>query len=325
VTAAPGAGPVFVGGLDRTGKTTIAALLTSHPAFAVPGAGSNMWTYFYRRYGDLAVRANFERCLEAMLRYEHVRMLGCDPGRIRREFADGPATYARLFALFCEHFAERSGKPRWGVQTGLVERYADELFAAYDGVRMIHMLRDPRDRYEAARRRSPDGRGGAGGAVARWRYSLRLAERNLGRHHDRYLVVRYEDLVGRTEPTLRGVCAFLGEPFAPEMLRMAGAPERRARLAARAGATGDGPLTTAFVGSFRGRVGPRELAFLQLHTGGAMRAYGYHPDPVGLTPAQWARFAALDWPGQAARMVAWRAVEALGQRLPALAGQAVPR
>ena len=112
------AGPVFIGGLDRSGKTTMRAFLASHPNIAIPAVGSNMETYFYGRFGDLGKAENLERCLAAMLRYKHVRFLDPDADRIRREFRQGPPTYARLFSLFLIHLAEREGKPRWGRRPG---------------------------------------------------------------------------------------------------------------------------------------------------------------------------------------------------------------
>lgn len=314
-------GPIFIGGLDRSGKTTMQAFLSSHPDIAIPDVGSNMWTYFYDRFGDLAQADNLERCMGAMLRYTHVAVLDPDPARIRREFSQGPATYARLFALFLMHFAERQGKPRWGAQTGLIERYTEQLFDAYPGVKVIHMVRDPRDRYEASLQRSPGGRGRAGGATARWRYSVALARRGLARHPDDYLLVRYEDLVQRTEETLRTVCEFLGETFQPDMLTMPGAPERRARLMNGRRPAGSSLLTDEYIGRYRGRVPANELTFIQLHAGRWMRAHGYAPEPTALSGRDWARFAALDWPNQAARMVAWRGVEALQQRFPAQVGR----
>jgi O-antigen/teichoic acid export membrane protein len=338
-------GPVYVGGLDRSGKTTLAAFLTSHRNIDIPDAGSNLWTYFYRRFGDLAQPANLERSLDAMLRYRHVAILDPDPDRIRREFSAGPRTYARLFSLVHAHHAERAGKPRWGTQTGLIERYADAVFASYPDVRIIHMIRDPRDRYEASRAHWPNGRGQAGGATARWIYSTRLAQRHVRRHPGGYLVVRFEDLVLRTEETLRVVCDFLGEPFEPDMLAMPAAPDRRARLASRlpgpaTAAPNDSrrsavpvpaavaapladvqpPLSADFVGRFRDLLPAADLAFIQVHAGRLMRTYRYDPVPLGWGPRNWVRFATRTWPRQAARMVGWRGREAVQKRFPDRAG-----
>ncbi|MEX0985653.1 MAG: sulfotransferase [Actinomycetota bacterium] len=314
-----GDGPVFIGGLDRSGKTTMRALLASHPRIAIPSVGSNMETYFYRRYGDLRLSANFERCLDAMLRYKHVRSLQPDAERIRREFAEGDPTYERLFALFLSHFAQREGKPRWGAQTGLIERYADVLMAAYPGVRIVHMIRDPRDRYEASLALWPDGKGRAGGAVARWRYSTALAERNLRRYPGQYLIVRFEDLVREPETTVRAVCAFLQEPFDAAMLAMPAAQKHQDLLRRgvddRAG-EGVALFSERFIGGHRGVLAPAELAFMQLHAGRKMRRFGYEPEPVHLGTRGRALFAVYEWPRQAVRMAGWRIVEELQQRFP---------
>jgi Sulfotransferase family len=311
-------GPIYIGGLDRCGKTTLAGFLTSHPHISVPAVGSNLWTYFYGQFGDLGRTANFERCLDALLHYKHAVFLQPDPARLRRDFAAGPPTYARLFELVHVQYAERAGKPRYGVQTGLIERYADELFHSYPDVRVIHMVRDPRDRYEASLALWPDGRGRAGAAAARWSYSMRLAARHAARYPDRYQIVRFEDLVREPETTLRQVCAFVGEPFVAEMLAMDGAPARRARLLEHPDATTGHLLAGRAIGGHRGRVPDDELTFLQLHLGRRMRTFGYEPEPVTRGVASWARFAVRSWPDQGARMLAWRTVEELQQRWPAV-------
>ncbi len=297
------------------------AFLASHPNISIPAVGSNMWTYFYNRFGDLADDGNLERCLAEMLAYKHVRFLEPDADRIRREFREGPRTYGRLFELFLRHHAEGEGKPRWGDQTGLIERYADQVIEAYPGVRIIHMVRDPRDRYEASLAKWPDGKLRAGGATARFLYSTSLARRNERRHPGAYLVVRFEDLVHRTEAVLREVCDFVGEDFLPELLDMPGAAKHRAMLSEGSG-DGDGALLSPeHIGRFRGRIPDRELAFLQLAAGRRMRAFGYDLEPLALDRAEKLRFAAIDLPDQFARLAAWSLVEAGQQRLPRI----VPR
>lgn len=315
-------GPIYIGGLDRSGKTTLRAFLVSHPNIAIPAVGSNMWTYFYGQYGDLGQRDNFERCLEALLHYKHVRFLQPDPARIRREFWQGPPTYARLFALFLIHFAEREGKPRWGAQTGLIERYAPQLFAAYPGLKIIHMVRDPRDRYEASLALWPKGKGRAGGAAARWLYSMRLAERHSQQFPQDYKIVRFESLITQPEETLRELCLFLGETYTPAMLTMAGAPRHRARLMKGSEIElGQTPVSPAYVGGFRGKVAEQEIVFMQLIAGRKMQAYGYTLDPIPFSFKDWLLFAGKTWPNQMARLTAWQIVETVQQRFPGWLGR----
>ena len=315
-----GRAPVFVAGLDRSGKTTMAGFLTSHPSIAIPPVGSNLEMYFYRRFGDLGREANLDRCLAAMLRYKHVRILEPDADAIRRAFRDGPATYERLFALVLAGYADREGKRRWGAQTGLIERHADMLFAAYPDARIVHMVRDPRDRYEASLAAWPDGRGRAGGATARWRYSVGLAERNITRYPNGYLVVRFEDLVLDAEATLRRVLGFLDEPFDPSILAMSGARAHREKLGRHAEA--GRLLSPSFIGGFRGRIPVRELAFIQSFAGRAMRRHGYVCEPTPMRARERAG-QLLDVPNQLARALAWRGSEELRVRFPTRFGRAL--
>ncbi len=315
-------GPIFIGGPDRCGKTTLRAFLVSHPNISIPAIGSNMWSFFYGQYGDLSRRENFERCLDAMLHYKHVAFLKPDADRIRREFWQGEPTYARLFALFQQHHAEREGKPRWGDQTGLIERYADHVFAAYSGAKMIHMVRDPRDRYEASLALWPNGKGRVGGATARWLYSVEFAKRNLRKYPNRYKVIRYETMVSQPEEVLRDLCAFLGEDYTPVMLTMDGAPEHRDKMIRGTdGQSGPSPVSTDYIGRYRGVIASREIAFMQRYAGRDMLAFGYSLEPIEFSLPDRLHFYFVDWPVNVARMATWRAVEAIHHRFPGQIGR----
>lgn len=316
-------GPIFIGGPDRCGKTLVAALLGSHSRIAIPAVGSNLWTLFYGRFGDLEDEANFERCLAALMRYKHIRFLEPDEARLRAEVRPGERTYARLFARIQEQHAERRGKPRWGDQTGLVEGYADEIFAAYPDVRMIHMVRDPRDRYDASLSLWPEGRLRAGGATGRWLYSVRLAERNAGRYGDRYRIQHYESLVRDPVGTVRELCAFVGEAFEPTMMEMGEMPAYRAKLEAATADRGPGTplISDAFVGAFRGRLATSELAFMQSRAGGVMQRHGYALAPIRMSAGRRLRYGAVDWPLEMLRLTAWRVRTFLSRAAPRLAGR----
>ena len=314
--------PIFIGGPDRCGKTLLAAILGSHSQVAIPIVGSNLWTYFAGQFGDLADDENLDRCLRAIGAYKHARFLRPDLERVRRELRAAEPTYARLFALIHEQFAERAGKPRWGDQTGLIERYADRILLAYPGATMIHMLRDPRDRYEASIAMWPDGRGRAGAAAARWGYSARLARRNIRRYPDRYRIVRYEDLVRDPERTVHGVTTFLGLDWEPSMLEMADAPTYRRKLAGDR----DVPprtrvISSDHVGGYRGRIPAGEQRFLEFALGTEMDRYGYERDDPRLRGRAKVMYWAWTLPSNACRMIGWLALESVQHRFPRFLGR----
>lgn len=318
----PETAPIFIAGLDRSGKTTLAGFLASHSHIAIPSVGSNMWTYFYGQYGDLSHPDNFERCLDAMLHYKHVVFVKPDPDHIRSEFWQGEPSYARLFALFLESFCERQGKIRWGDQTTLNERYAEQILTAYPGSKMIQMVRDPRDRYEASLAMWPNGKGKVGGATARWRYSIDLAHRNLDKFPDRYMLVRFETLIQEPESTLKKVCEFLDETYEPTMLQMNGSPTQRAKLVTGIGeGSTESLLSENFIGQYRNKVPKVDVAFMQKYLKQDLEAYGYQIDPIQFTFSEQARFVSIDLPLNLVRMLSWRTVEGLQHNYPAWVGR----
>jgi hypothetical protein len=317
-------GPVFIAGPDRCGKTLLAAILGSHPRLAIPIVGSNMWTYFYGQHGDLRDDQNLQRCIDALLAYKHVAFMEPDVERLKRDASDGPRTYAHVFSLFHQQFAERAGKPRWGDQTGLLERYADEVFRAHPDGRMIHMVRDPRDRYEASLALWPDGRGRAGGQTARWRYSMALAARNMRRHAGRYQLVRYEDLVRDPEGVARDVCAFIGERFEASMLRMGDAPSSFHRKMAGGDPLPADPATLisdAFVGRYREVLRPEDVSFIEMFAGPQLTRLGYERDHPRLPRTARLRFVVLQVPVDLARFWGWLGLERLQHLMPGLVGR----
>jgi sulfotransferase family protein len=308
-------GPIFVGGSERSGTSLMFALLASHPRIAMTRR-TNLWTHFYNQYGDLTDPQNLERCLDVMMRYKRLIILQPDVGQLRRDFWAGDPTYARLFFLLEEQYAKRLGKPRWGDKSLHTERYADLILAAYPGARMLHMVRDPRDRYASSQTRWGVGRGGVGAGTAEWLSSTRLANRNEERYPDRYKIIRYETLASQPEDTLRGICAFIGEEYAPQMMSMEGAPEFKRRGSNSSyGRRVGGVISTRSIGRFREVLPPRQIAFIQMLAKDKMVSFDYEPERIHLLVTQRLRFAIADLPLELAHLVAWQAREMIRDRI----------
>lgn len=283
-------GPLFLAGVDRSGIGFLGELLESHPNIAV-SRRTNFWTFYYRRYGDLGDFANLERCLTDMMRNTRIQALHPDRERLTREFQAGEPTYPRLFALLQEHHLRHLGKSRWCDKSLNSEGHAGTILSAYPTARMIHVIRDPRDRYASQSIHRSAGRGKVGSGAALWRWSVRLAERNRKRFPDRYLIIQYETLVDRPEATLRQIFEFIEESFSNDLLQ-----------------TGSGPLEirNTSIGRFRRDLSERDLHFLQMATSRVAGRWGYQPEAVHLSARDRLRVWLIDLPLNSVRFLVWQ-------------------
>lgn len=305
------AAPIFIGGLDRSGKTYLRFMLSAHPRIII-SRRTNLWTHHYRRYGRLDRPVNLERCLSALGQSRHIQALEIDFEGLRSEFVQGEASYERLFALIHEQYARLNGKLRWGDQTEGLEKLAPLLLKNFPGAKLLHLVRDPRDRYQAileknqgtrsTRRTFLHGRS-LGGATARWLASAALADEYRRRYPESYRVVRYEDLAVNPLDTLRGICQFLGEEFFPEMIEML--QERRFDHPAEREDGLPSPLSTAYIGRYRMELTPFEIAFIQSRTERWMQVFGYQTEPVRFN---WLG-SGLDWFLSTTSLFGWQLIE----------------
>jgi hypothetical protein len=288
--------PVFIAGLAHSGKTELRRSLSRLPHLEMTRR-TYLWTRFYGRFGDLEDDANLDRCLDALLRDEGVATLDPDVGRVRREFASGPRTYVRLFALVHRHHAERLNRSRWGDQLGSVEHLARPILSALPEAKMIHMVRDPRALFVTAElSRCSTER--LGWNTARWVASADAARINLERFPERYLVLRYEELWSRPEEVLQRVCRFLEERYSPEM---AGGFDQDGR--------GPENETTPVAGGCA--LGTR---FVEQYAADQFVALGYRKNAVRISLRERLMFQLVVRPRGRAQMVAWRAMRARRRR-----------
>jgi hypothetical protein len=285
--------PVFVGGVDRSGKTLLRIALGAHPSLAMV-RGLELWTGFYGRFGDLRRAENATRIIAALLAN---RRLADSPDVERRlEGHRYGTTYEALFAEIGTLAAEHAGKPRWGQQEALIERHADEVFRMFPAANVIQMLRDPRARYAAMAVSSAAPRGGVGSAVASWLESSALAKRNTQRWPRQYRILRLENLVAQPESVLRDLCGFLGEPYDDRMLQALSGRSQGA----------NGGLFGSGGDRLSASLSPRDVAFIEAHAAGPMRDNGYELSAVHLKGVSALRYLAIDSPRNLASMLAWR-------------------
>ncbi len=142
------------------------------------------------------------------------------------------------------------------------------------------------------------------------------------KYTQRYLVVRFEDMVNDPEKTLKAVCAFLDEDYDTKMLSMDGALEQREKMIHRShGDLSRSPLSPDYIGIHRDQISDVELAFLQFALRRRMLANRYKLEPVHLSARQWLEFFIKTLPLNLARMTAWIVLETAQHHFPSIFGR----
>lgn len=286
----------FVVGCGRSGTTMLRAMLDSHPLVAVPHE-----SYFV--VPTLRKRASYEqgealdraRLLADLARDETFTRWGLadeavDAIRRDAELRTVPAVLRALYGAY----AERAGKPRYADKTPRNVLYLDLLAGTFPEARFVHLVRDGRDVVPSMLGldffpdRLPD-------AVVYWRdrvTSGRRAGRRLG--NDRYLEVRYEELVADPPGVLAGLCRFLDLPFDDAMLR---AHERADEVVAAVQDVGHHrglwQPPTPGMRSWRASMSEHDLSVFEILAGDALVDFGY--ERSGLVPSWTVRLESRAW------------------------------
>ena len=227
--------PVIVLGVGRSGTTLLRVMLDRSSEIAIPYESFFVTPLAYRH----GRRPNLDDFLDDLGRFYQLYEWGIAADDVRPRLREGMTTGEAIAAVF-EVYAEHEGKPRWGDKTPLYMQHLPLLERLFPDAIWIHLVRDGRDA-ALSFLELPVGFSGKTWALprtaaqfaARWRTEI-LSARRLGSHvGDRYLELRYEDLVAEPECELRRICERASLGWEPAMLdhtgvsKVAEMPEHR--------------------------------------------------------------------------------------------------
>lgn len=192
-------GPVFVVGTMRSGSTMFRLVLDSHPNIAISEETGFM--------GALTAARAIPNWQFGREWYQRIGWSEEELDTRLREF------YSGMF----ERFADSQGKKRWGEKTPFHSWHIAEMARVFPDAVFVCIVRHPGAVASSLRKHfnyTVDE------ATSYWentnteilRQGAVLGER-------RFAVVRYEDLVARSEPTLRALVGWLDEPWSDAVLR----------------------------------------------------------------------------------------------------------
>jgi len=249
--------PVFVVGCQRSGTTLLRLILDSHPNIS---CGPET-----RFLADLehVTGSSWERLSQY--------------GFTKRYWL---TQIAIMFDAIKSDYARQHGKSRWADKTPLYALSLDFIGQLFPTCQVVHVIRDGRD--VVASHRDRWGYLSALKAVSKWpRYVRAARTASTALSPGRYLEVRYEELVGEPEKTLRELLTFLDEPWHPSVLehdrRPHDVPDGYRKLAStRRRAAGEpGAIYRSRVGAHRRELDPLLRLLCRLVHAGTLRELGY--------------------------------------------------
>jgi hypothetical protein len=173
-------------------------ILDSHPRIAIPPETGFM--------GGLRAAKQIPHWKFGAGWYERVGWTEAEVDERLREF------YSGMFA----RYAAGRGKQRWGEKTPFHTEHITEMGQVFPDAVFVGIVRHPGAVASSLRKRFhytfPE-------AVDYWRATNRAMVRAAGPLGDRFVLLRYEDLVLHREPVLRELVRVLDEPWSDDLLR----------------------------------------------------------------------------------------------------------
>jgi hypothetical protein len=208
------------------------------------------------------------------------------------EAASRCRTYSELVTELYSRLAEMHGKALAGEKTPDYVRHLSLLHTLFPWAKFVHLIRDGRDVGLALLDWAREGKGPASpskigqrepiaACALWWEWQVSSGRRDRALLGSAYQEVRYEDLVGRPEATLRAITDFLELPFAPQMLTY-----HVGRTRSKAGLqTNKAWLPpTPGVRDWRRQMSPRDLELFEAIAGDLLSALGYERAIMSISP-----------------------------------------
>lgn len=251
---------VFVYGALRSGTTVFRLMLDAHPKIANPGEMDFLFDFIHP---DQTHPTGWRYDVEALKQNRIFQVHGAT-------IPDGIDGLDLMQSILDELHAAHQGM----ILSINIHRHVDKIIAIMPGVRIIHMVRDPRDVACSSIVMGWAGTPyhGVGHWIeteTAWSASMDAVSVSPG------FELQYETLLAKPEETLQDICAFLSTPFDQKMMSY------------YHGTTYSAPDASRVQPWRRTKYSERDMALVETRAGHLMQSRGYPPE---LPPAQFNAF-----------------------------------
>jgi Sulfotransferase family len=256
-------GPIFIIGAMGSGTTLLRLMLDSHPNIAIPGETGFMRAYNAHQFIPFKWSGR-----------NWAKRLGWSREELDRELA---AFYERLFV----RFMETHSKQRWGEKTPLHTFHVDDMARLFPEASFVSIVRHPGGEVASTMSRFDHS---LGRATQHYQRYTRECIRQAARHADRFVLLRYEDLVLQPEALLRELLDWLDEPWSDQVLEHH-TIDRGGKSVVEGGNRADDPIDTSRITKWTNTLDGEARAKVTRRLGRLGDFLGYSmADPARLEP-----------------------------------------
>jgi len=269
--------PFFVG-RGRSGTTLVRAIFDSNSQMAVPNESWFVASMALNR-DRYEVAGDFDRDAYMADLFERRGFLswGLDLERFRLHMASlDPRSLAEAVRATYGYYAVSKGKSRFGDKTPVYVMAIVPIARLLPESKFVHVVRDGRDS-ALSYKEVPWGPRTIDEAAFRWRRAVnraRQAARELG--SDRYMELKYEDLVSDPSSVVKTVCGFVEVPFEESMLNyFERADQVTAQMRHPQTRAGIYKPISSGMRDWRTQMSAADIARFEAIAGAALAEYGY--------------------------------------------------
>lgn len=279
--------PTFLFGFERSGTTLLTMMTGAHPRLSCPLSVTGTWWDYARRldtYNNLAHTDDIARMVDDLAKHERLQLWNVpfDTAFIAANIRAG--RYDDVVDGFHRTVAEAEGKAQWVNMDIATLFHLEEAVRLFPTGRFVQIVRDGRDVAMSFKGYRFGGLN-ALEVADRWSRATVAADRiGAALGPDRYLRLRYEDLILHSEQTLDRLCDFMGETFEPAMLNYADDVSRKIPTDRRdLWPVLDRPPQTDKVDRWKREMKPSERYVIEEAATEALERFGYDRSTSGFS------------------------------------------